>query len=280
MAIVFPDLDPVAFQVGPIAIRWYGIAYAATFIIGHQYISRLLQKPALWQKRPFRQLETKLDVLMVYVALGVILGGRAGHVLFYQIDYYLANPLETIAIWKGGMSFHGGLVGTVIGVLLFSYKHRVDKWLVGDLIAATSPIGIFFVRSANFVNAEIVGSPSSLPWAMIFPGFNEPRHPAMLYEAALEGLLLFAVIAYGISRLRILQHPGLTAGIFLLGYSLARIFVEFFKFADHRMVTSELPITQGMLLSIPMAAVGIWLLIVQFRIHANPIEQTTKVDAN
>ena len=265
MAIVYPDIDPVALQLGPLAIRWYGISYAATFLIGHQYIASLLQRPALWGNRPFRDLESKLDSLMLYIVLGVILGGRVGHVLFYQFDYYLANPLEALAIWRGGMSFHGGLIGTIIGILAFSHKNNFDKWLVGDLIAATTPIGIFFVRMANFVNAEIVGSPSNLPWAMIFPGFDEPRHPAMLYEAALEGCLLFGVIIYGIFRAKLLHRPGLTAGVFLLGYSIARIFVEFFKFAEHRMVTPDLPITRGMLLSAPMAVVGIWLIVTRLR---------------
>ena len=261
MAIVFPDLDPVALQLGPIAIRWYGISYAATFLIGYQYISFLLKKPALWGERVHQALESKLDSLMFYIMLGVILGGRIGHVLFYQADYYLANPVEAFAIWKGGMSFHGGLLGVIIAILLFARRHAFDQWLIGDLIAATAPIGIFFVRSANFVNAEIVGSPSNMPWAIVFPGFDEPRHPAMLYEAALEGVLLFGVIAYAIFRLKILYRPGLTAGVFLVGYSAARIFVEFFKFADHRMVSPDLPITRGMLLSAPMAIAGIWLLV-------------------
>ncbi len=265
MAIAFPDIDPVALQIGPIAIRWYGISYAATFLIGYQFIASLLKKPALWGDRPFEPLGPKLDSLLIYIVFGVLLGGRIGHVLFYQFDYYVAHPLEALAIWNGGMSFHGGLLGTIIGILVFAHRNSFDKWLIGDLIAAVSPIGIFLVRSANFVNAEIIGSPSDLPWAIIFPGFDEPRHPAMLYEAALEGLLLFGVIAYGIYRLRILRVPGLTAGIFLLGYGMARIFVEFFKFADHRMVAPDLPITRGMLLSAPMAAAGLWLVVTRLR---------------
>ncbi len=268
MAIVYPDIDPVALQIGPLAIRWYGIAYAATFLVGYRFISSLLRRPALWGDRGFRPLEAKLDALMFYIVLGVILGGRIGHIVFYQFDYYLVHPLEALAIWKGGMSFHGGFLGTVIGILAFAGKHGFDKWLIGDLIAAASPIGVFFVRCANFVNGEIVGSPSDSPWAMIFPGYDEPRHPAMLYEAASEGLLLFGVIAYGIFRLKILYRPGLTAGVFLFGYGVARIFVEFFKFAEHRMVTADLPITRGMLLSAPMVAAGIWLIFTRLRKRA------------
>lgn len=274
MTIVYPDLDPVALQIGPLAIRWYGIAYAATFLVGHQFILSLLRRPALWGVRAFRPLETKLDELMLYIVFGVIVGGRVGHVLFYQFDYYLANPMEALAIWKGGMSFHGGFLGTVAGILVFAKKHDFDKWLIGDLIAAASPIGVFFVRCANFVNAEIIGSPSDAPWAILFPGYDEPRHPAMLYEAALEGLLLFGVIAYGIVRLKMLSRPGLTAGVFLLGYGVARIFVEFFKFADHRMVTADLPITRGMLLSAPMAAAGLWLIVTRLRQGATTKKQS------
>ncbi|MEL7487679.1 MAG: prolipoprotein diacylglyceryl transferase, partial [Pseudomonadota bacterium] len=178
MAITFPDLDPVALQLGPVAIRWYGLSYAATFLVGFHYIAALLKRPTLWAGRPTQGLDVKLDALMLYIVIGVIVGGRIGHILFYQAGYYFSHPLEMFAIWKGGMSFHGGLIGTIIGILAFAANQRTDKWLIGDLIAATTPIGVFFVRMANFVNAEIIGSPSTAPWAIVFPGYDEPRHPA------------------------------------------------------------------------------------------------------
>ena len=257
----YPDIDPIAFQIGPVAIRWYGIAFATTFAFGWWYINALLKRPQLWGNAHNPDLQSKIDDLIVYIIIGIILGGRLGHVIFYQLEQYLSNPLEIFAIWKGGMSFHGGLIGTVIAILIFAKRSGVEKWTVGDLIAACSPMGILLVRSANFVNGEIVGSPSDLPWAMVFPGYDEPRHPAMIYEALTEGLLLFIVMAIFLFRFRTLRTPGLTAGIFLVGYAVARIFCEFFKFAPHRMIFDDLPITRGMALSAPMFLGGAWLIV-------------------
>lgn len=260
MAIAFPDLDPVALQIGPLAIRWYGLAYCAAFITGAYYIRALLKRPDLWANQPIDRMRSNIDDLVVYVMIGVILGGRLGHIVFYDPGYFAANPLEVFAIWKGGMSFHGGVIGTAVAALYFSHKKGIDKWIVGDLICVVAPIGILLVRLANFVNGEIVGSPSSLPWAMQFPGFEEPRHPAMLYEATTEGALLCVVITVLVFRYKTLRRSGLTAGIFLVGYAVARVFCEFFKFADHRMLFEGLPITKGMVLSLPMLAIGIWLI--------------------
>ncbi|MEM8616735.1 MAG: prolipoprotein diacylglyceryl transferase [Pseudomonadota bacterium] len=256
----YPDIDPIAFQIGPIAIRWYGIAFAATFAFSWWYVRALLKRPQLWADDFKPKLSEQLDDLLFFIVIGVILGGRVGHILFYDLGYYLSNPVEIFYIWRGGMSFHGGLLGTAIAILIFAWRYGVDKWVIGDLVAACSPMGIMLVRSANFVNGEIVGSPSNLPWAMVFPGYLEPRHPAMLYEAALEGALLFGVLVYCIFRLRSLRLPGLTAGIFLVGYALARAFCELFKFADHRMIVEGVPITRGMALSFPMLLIGLWLI--------------------
>ena len=259
----FPDIDPIAFQVGPIAVRSYGIAFAATFGFGWFYIITLLKRPHLWGVSFEPNMRAKIDDLLVYIVAGVILGGRIGHVLLYRPSHYFSNPLEIFAVWEGGMSFHGGLLGTIIAILLFARRANLDRWLVGDLIAACAPMGILFVRSANFVNGEIVGSPSNLPWAILFPGYLEPRHPAMLYEALLEGALLFVILAICIFRFRTLRYTGLTAAIFLIGYAITRAFCELFKFADHRMIWPEIPITKGMLYSIPMLILGVALIWVK-----------------
>ena len=256
----FPGIDPVAFQIGPVAVRWYGIAFAATFAFSWWYVRRLLARPRLWAPGFDPGLSEKLDDLLIYIVIGVILGGRLGHILLYQPGYYFSNPLQIFAVWEGGMSFHGGLLGTVIAILIFAWRNGVDKWVIGDLVAACSPMGIMLVRSANFVNGEIVGSPSNLPWAIVFPGYDEPRHPANLYEAGLEGALLFAIVAFFIFRYRSLRFPGLTAVIFLIGYSIARIYVETFKFAPHRMLWEDAPFTKGMAYSVPMLLVGVWLV--------------------
>jgi len=256
----FPDIDPIAFQIGPLAVRWYGIAFATTFAFSWWYVTTLLKRPHLWADDFQPTLLERLDDLLIYIVAGVILGGRLGHILLYQPGYYLSNPMEILAFWEGGMSFHGGFLGTVIAILIFAYRNKVDKWVIGDLVAACVPMGILLVRSANFVNAEIVGSPSDLPWAIIFPGYDEPRHPANLYEAILEGAVLFAVMAWFIFKYRSLKTTGLTAGIFLVGYAIARIFCEFFKFADHRMIFEGVPITKGMAYSVPMFLLGVWLI--------------------
>jgi phosphatidylglycerol---prolipoprotein diacylglyceryl transferase len=265
--LTYPDIDPVALQLGPIAIRWYGIAYVAAFFAGALCILNLLKRPELWADPQVAKMRDNLDDLIAYLVAGVIIGGRLGHVIFYDPGHYLANPLEIFQVWEGGMSFHGGFLGSVIAILAFSHFKQIDKWIVGDLIAVVAPIGIFLVRLANFVNGEIVGSPSSLPWAMVFPGFDEPRHPAMLYEALTEGVLLFAVLIYLVLRHRILQRPGLAVAVFLIGYAAARIFCEFFKFADHRMLMPDWPITKGMALSVPMLIGGVWLLMARFRVE-------------
>lgn len=255
----FPNIDPTAFQIGPLTVRWYGIAFAMTFALSWWYARSLLSRPSLWAPGFKTDLADKLDDLLVYIIVGVVIGGRLGHVLLYNPGHYVSNPIEIVAIWEGGMSFHGGLAGTVIAILVFAARNGVDKWVIGDMVAACSPIGILLVRSANFVNGEIVGSPSDLPWAIVFPGFDEPRHPAMLYEAALEGALLFAILALFIFRYRTLRFPGLSAGIFLVGYSVARIYVETFKFAPHRMIWEDAPFTKGMAYSVPMLLAGAWL---------------------
>lgn len=261
LAIPFPAIDPVALQIGPVVVRWYGLAYAAGLILGWVYIRHLLSSADLWRNHKAPMTPDDVDELLVYVTAGVILGGRLGHVLFYHPAFYFSNPLEIFAIWKGGMAFHGGLIGTGIAMYLFARRRAVSLWPVADLVSAAVPIGLFFGRVANFINAEVVGSITTVPWGMVFPNAGpEPRHPAMLYEAALEGIALFLVLRYVTHVMRGLRTPGLTTGVFLVGYGAFRIFCELFKIVDYREIIDGLPITFGMIYSIPMLLLGAWVI--------------------
>ncbi len=263
LAIPFPAIDPVAIAVGPVAIKWYGLAYATGLLLGWIYIKRLLSTDRLWRggKPPFAA--DIADDLFVWVALGVVLGGRLGHILLYEPGYYLSHPLEILKIWQGGMAFHGGLVGSIVAMWLFARRQGVDALSVMDLVAAAVPLGLFFGRTANFINAEIVGRVSDVPWAMVFPGAGPlPRHPVQLYEAALEGLVLFLVLRWLTHSRRSLMTPGLTGGAFLLGYGAFRIVCELFK-EDYSGLWGSSLLTSGMLYSLPMLIVGglaMWLV--------------------
>lgn len=218
LAISFPAMDPVAIALGPIAIKWYGLAYVAGLVLGWAYIRQLLARPELWPgtRPPFAP--SALDDLFIWVTLGVVIGGRLGHVLFYEPAYYLAHPLQVLEIWKGGMSFHGGLAGTAVALLVFARRNGVSVLSVMDAVATAAPLGLLFGRLANFVNGEIVGSVTAMPWGMVFPHWGpEPRHPAMLYEAALEGGALFLILRYATHTCMTLRLPGLTTGLFLVG---------------------------------------------------------------
>lgn len=261
LEIPFPEINPIALQIGPLAVRWYGLAYAAGLIIGWLYIRQLLRRPQLWKNNTAPMTPDDADELLLWVAAGVILGGRLGHVLFYHSDYYFSNPMEILAIWKGGMSFHGGLLGTGLGMYIYARRAGVSVWPVMDLVSAAVPIGLFFGRIANFINAEVVGSPTDMPWGMVFPGSGDvPRHPAMLYEAALEGIALFIILRYLTHVWLALKMPGLTSGVFLTGYAVFRIFCELFKIVDYRLVHSDYPITKGMVYSVPMFFLGLWFI--------------------
>ena len=264
LVIPYPAIDPVALQVGPLAIKWYGLAYVAGLLLGWLYIKQLLKTTHLWRdgKPPFAP--EIADDLFVWVALGVVIGGRLGNVLLYEPSHYLHNPLEVLQIWRGGMAFHGGMLGTVLAMWLFARRVKVPALSVMDLVAAAVPIGIFFGRIANFINAEVIGSVTTVPWAMVFPGAGpEPRHPAQLYEAALEGLALFLVLRWLTHGRGALRTPGLVGGAFLVGYGVFRIFSEIFKIDEYRQILGSLPITSGMAYSIPMVIgglVAIWLV--------------------
>ena len=256
LALAFPAIDPVAFQIGPVAVRWYGLAYLAGLMLGWWYARRLVAQPALWGavKRPGVD---SLDDLLLYVTLGIVIGGRLGEILFYNLPYYAANPAEILKVWQGGMSFHGGLLGAIAAGLLFSRRTGVGPLAIMDLMAAVAPIGLFFGRLANFINGELWGRVTDAPWGMVFPDAGDAlRHPSQLYEALLEGVVLLAVLAWAIRRWGF-RRPGLIGGLFLFGYGLARFCVEFFREPEAQqgfLLGGWL--TMGMLLSLPMALVG------------------------
>lgn len=271
LVIPYPNIDPVALKLGPLSIKWYGLAYVAGLLLGWQYIRHLLATDRYWGASRPPVPPDAADDLFVWVALGVIVGGRLGHVLLYEPVHYLTNPLEIPQVWKGGMAFHGGLIGTIAAMYLFARARKVAALSIMDLVAAAVPIGLFFGRIANFINAEVVGTPSNVPWAMVFPDWGEaPRHPAQLYEAALEGLVLFLILRFLIARRTALASPGTVGGAFLLGYGAFRIVCEMFKHDEYRRLLGDLPLTSGMAYSLPMLAFGIWLLV-----RARPADRST-----
>jgi phosphatidylglycerol:prolipoprotein diacylglycerol transferase len=261
LAIPYPAIDPVALRLGPLAVKWYGLAYMAGLLLGWLYVKQLLRQDRLWpsQKHPFTP--DKADDLLLFMTIGVLLGGRIGYVLFYEPRFFLGHPLEIPAVWNGGMSFHGALIGSILAIVLFARRVGADAWSVMDLGAAATPMGLFFGRLANFINAELWGRPSTVPWAMAFPGAGPmPRHPSQLYEAALEGLLLFAVLWWMTHSQLALRKPGVIAGAFLIGYGLARSFSELFREPDPGHLLTFGPFTAGILYSVPMVVVGIVLV--------------------
>ena len=248
----YPEIHPVALELGPLAIRWYGLAYVAGLVLGWFYCRRLSDTaPA---GAPGRQ---ALDDFLLWATLGVLLGGRLGYVIFYQPGYFLANPVAVPQLWDGGMSFHGGMLGVAAAIVLFAWRHRLRPLAFADIVACAAPIGLFFGRLANFINGELWGRPApGVPWAMVFPGAGEvPRHPSQLYEAALEGLVLFAVLWLA-QRMGVLRRPGTATGIFLGGYGVARFAVEFARAPDPFLGELWLGATMGQWLSLPMILAG------------------------
>jgi phosphatidylglycerol:prolipoprotein diacylglycerol transferase len=281
--IPFPRIDPAAFTIPFLnfPIRWYALAYIFGLILGWWYASRLTTKPALWgatDKSPVSKAD--VDDFAFYAMLGILLGGRIGYILFYTIPYEpekLFGPngdlFFILRMWEGGMSFHGGLIGAIIAVLYTAYSRKLSVLRLGDVACAAAPIGLLFGRLANFINAELYGRETTVAWGMRFPTYdwgarewgsaeNAPLvHPSQLYEAGLEGLLLFAILAVAIWRFKALARPGLVSGIFLVGYAIARTFVENFREPDN-FTQGIMPewFTMGMLLSIPMIIGGAWLI--------------------
>ncbi len=255
--IPFPAIDPVLIQLGPLSIRWYSLAYIAGFLLGWMYIKRLLLRQNLWSPKAPMTVEQSDDFLL-WTAVGVILGGRIGYSLFYNFSYYAENPLDILKVWEGGMSFHGGLLGVIIAIYIYCRRNKLNYLSVMDLVAAAVPIGLFFGRIANFINGELFGRVTDVPWAVIFPrGGPDPRHASQIYEALLEGLLMFFVLKLLIQKFKILHHPGMASGVFLAGYGLSRIFVEFFRMPDAQLGYFFGFITMGMILSVPMVLFGL-----------------------
>lgn len=273
-ALSYPHFDPVAISIGPLFgygpldIKWYGLAYVAGLILGWAYIRRLLSTFRLWRndQPPFEV--SKVDDLLLYMTAGVVVGGRLGYVLLYEPGVYLADPVKILMINKGGMAFHGALIGTIVAIYLFARNHKANLWSTGDLCAAAVPIGLFFGRIANFINGELFGRQSDVPWAMVFPDavrFHpavEPatRHPSQLYEAAMEGLILFLILRVLTHHRDALKTPGIVGGVFLAGYGTARIIAEFFREPHAQHWLNIGPFTAGQFYSLPMVLIGVFLV--------------------
>lgn len=256
--IAFPEINPIAFQLGFIAIRWYSLAY----ILGLIGAWGLARKMSRVEKSPFTVL--KIDDFLVWATFGIIIGGRLGYVLFYNIRYFLEFPLHILALWEGGMSFHGGLIGVIVATFLFAWKKQVPPLTIGDIIVCVAPIGLFLGRLANFANGELYGRVSqSVPWVMIFPGGGAlPRHPSQLYEAALEGLLLFSILNalwWFVPKYR--KRTGFLSGLFFVLYGLFRFILEFFREPDAHLGFIWKQLSMGQLLCLPMILFGLWLIL-------------------
>lgn len=248
----FPDISPIAFSIGPVTVRWYALAYLAGFILGWQYCLRII-KNRNWTPVT----AAHLDDLLLWIMVGVIAGGRIGYVLFYQLPYYAGHPADIVKIWHGGMSFHGGFLGVLVASALFARRHGLHFFQITDILACATPIGLFFGRIANFINGELYGRPSSLPWAMVFPGSDgQPRHPSQFYEAMLEGVALFLILFVLMRRDGVGRAYGTLSGVFLIGYGGFRFVVEFFRQPDVQIGLIGGVISMGQILCLPMIGAG------------------------
>ncbi len=253
--IPYPAIDPVLISIGPFAIRWYALAYIAGLVIGWRYCLALSKKPPLMARAQ------DVDDFLVWATLGVILGGRTGYVLFYRPLYYLAEPLQIPQVWHGGMSFHGGMLGVMVALILFCRQRRIALWAMADIVACAVPIGLFFGRIANFINGELWGRVTDVPWAMVFPtGGPLPRHPSELYEATLEGVVLFTILYLMQRSPTIRAHRGTLTGTFMIGYGCARIIAELFRQPDANLGFIVAGVTMGQILSLPVLAAGLLLV--------------------
>lgn len=256
--LLFPQFDPVIVQLGPFGIRWYAVAYITALVLGWRITRRLVASP------PAVATAVQVDDFLTWATLGVVLGGRLGYVLFYQPTLYLSHPAMILAVWQGGMSFHGGMLGVAVAIIWFCHRNAINLLGFADRIAVVAPIGLGLGRIANFINGELWGRPASptLPWAMIFPGAGDiPRHPSQIYQALLEGVILLGIMVVASRQIAIRTRFGLLTGIFLAGYAIARITGEFFREPDGFLGFLAFGTTMGQVLSVPMLIAGIWLMI-------------------
>jgi phosphatidylglycerol---prolipoprotein diacylglyceryl transferase len=263
--IPFPAIDPVAMSFGPLAIRWYALAYIVALVVGWRYCLGLADRaPHLVRRQD-------IDDFLVWATLGVVLGGRIGYVLFYNPGYYFAHPLQALYVWHGGMSFHGGAIGVTLAILLFTRARGIRLLAFSDIITEAVPIGLFFGRIANFINGELYGRPSDVPWAMVFPnGGPVARHPSQLYEALCEGILLFLLL-FVAERRGGRSAPGLVTGLFLAGYAVARMSGELFRQPDPQLGYLVFGTTMGQLLSVPLLIAGLAIMIcARQNLHRSP----------
>jgi phosphatidylglycerol:prolipoprotein diacylglycerol transferase len=284
--IRFPDISPELFAISiggfDFALRWYALAYIAGIVIAWRLAVMAVNRPALWRDAQPPMTPKQIEDMLTLIVVGIVVGGRLGFVLFYQPGYYLANPGQILKVWQGGMAFHGGLLGVIVAAWLFTARNGIDRLAAADLVAHVVPPGLMLGRLANFINAELWGRPTDLPWAVQFPGAAAQdcgqalgeicaRHPSQLYEALLEGALLGAALLWLVYRRGALHQPGRVLGVFLAGYGLARFIVEFFRQPDAQFVTPGNPLglalhlngwglTMGQLLSLPMIALGLWFI--------------------
>lgn len=253
-------LSPVALEVGPVVLRWYSLAYIAGILFSWWYLIRMIARG----DAPFAK--AQVDDFITWATLGVILGGRIAYVLFYDLPKFVADPISVFYLWEGGMSFHGGAAGVIIAVMLYANSQKISKLRLLDYVAVTAPVGLFFGRLANFVNGELWGRTTDVPWGVVFPGAGPlARHPSQLYEAVLEGLVLFAVLSWLFWRTRARLYPGLLAGVFGIGYGALRLIVELFREPDAQLGTLSTGLTMGQTLSLPLFVAGAWLILTSRR---------------
>jgi phosphatidylglycerol:prolipoprotein diacylglycerol transferase len=249
------NFDPVAFQIFSLEIRWYSLAYIVGILLGWAYCKKKLIKSD--------KLLNLFDDFITFLIVGIILGGRFGYALFYNLEYYLENPIEILMVWNGGMSFHGGLIGVVLATLLYSKKNKINQFIFLDLVALSAPIGIFFGRVANFINSELYGRATDVPWSVQFVVIdNIKRHPSQLYEAFLEGVVLFFILRHFFKK-NYLKKPGQISGLFLIFYSLFRFFVEYFRSPDPQIGYLVLNLTMGQLISVAFLILGALIFFIK-----------------
>ena len=272
LLLPYPAINPILVHIGPLAIRWYALAYIVGILVGWVYARSIISSKRLWGgPAPFTVID--FDDFIIWITLGIILGGRIGYILFYNLPLFAAHPLQIFELWNGGMSFHGGVLGCTAAIILFALKRGIPMLSLADVTTAVAPIGLFLGRIANFINGELWGRPTDVPWAMIFPsGGPIPRHPSQLYEAALEGIVLFIVLNV-LVRWGALKRPGVVTGSFAVGYGIARITCEFFREPDPQLGFLWGGLTMGMLLCIPLMLAGIGLLVYSFAYQPKPKDE-------